>query len=357
VDQVGPQARALHARGEVGVVVLAATHLVDARHDPVGALRVVQRQPLLEQRRHLPRQAHHRVEGAARAGFPGGFEHLLHVFGDERNLRRHAHAHRHARFGERADGAQPPVRRRGARLELAGEFAVERGHGDVHGGQPVGRHRPDQVEVALDGARLGDQRERVPRFLQQLDHRAREPQLALDGLVAVGGGADGDVARPVALAAEFGAQHLDEVALGDQLGLEVEAGREVEVAVRRARETIDAAVLAAPVRVERAVEGDVGRLVLGEHRLHVFEAHLGRERLQLGGLGHAFLERAPAVVVGGALVTGEAVRQPRGRAAALDGVDGDLGSGHGESFAKAFTVHTYSIPVALACPRIFLFLY
>jgi hypothetical protein len=165
---------------------------------------------------------------------------------------------------------------------------------------------------------------------KQLDDRAREPQLALDGLVAVGGGADRDLARLVALAPQLGAQHFDDVALGDQLGLEIQAGREIEVAVRGPREAVDAAVLAAAVRVERAVEVDVGRFVSGEHRLHVLEAHLGREGHEFVGLGHALFERAPAVVEGVALVLGEPVRQPRGRASALDDVDGNGGCGwHG----------------------------
>ena len=96
---------------------------LDARHDAVGPLRVVQFQPLAEQRRHLPGQPEHVIERAARAGLPGGFEHLLHVVGEERDLRRQAHAARHAGVGQRAQRAQAPVRRRGARLQLAGEFA------------------------------------------------------------------------------------------------------------------------------------------------------------------------------------------------------------------------------------------
>jgi hypothetical protein len=39
------------------------------------------------------------------------------------------------------------------------------------------------------------------------------------------------------------AQHFGEIALGAQLGFEIETGREVEIAVRRARETIDAAAI------------------------------------------------------------------------------------------------------------------
>ena len=188
---------------------------------------IVELQPLLEQRRDLPGQADHGVERAARAGFPGRLEHLLHVFRDKWNLRRHADAHRNARIGQRAQGSQPPMRRGGAGLQLAREFAVERGDGDVDGGQLFGRHGRDQVEIVFDGARLGDHAEGMARFLQQRDHRSRETQFALDGLVAVGRRADRQVARSVVLAAEFGTKNRRDVALGDQLGFEVESRRKI----------------------------------------------------------------------------------------------------------------------------------
>ena len=56
--------------------------------------------------------------------------------------------------------AQPPLRRGGARLHHACEGRVERGDRDVDRRQAVGSHRRDQVEVALDQRRLGDQRKR-----------------------------------------------------------------------------------------------------------------------------------------------------------------------------------------------------
>src|SRR4029079_1818399 len=84
------------------------------------------------------------------------------------------------------------------------------------------------------------------------------------------------------------------VDLGDDLRFEVEAGREVEVAVRRPREAVDAAVLAAAIGVDREVEVDVGRVVRREDRLDALLDDFGprRERDLLGKL----VERAPAVV-------------------------------------------------------------
>ena len=73
---------------------------------------------------------------------------------EERDHRRHAHAHRHARARQRLDGAQPPLRRRGARLQDARQVRVQRGDRHVDGDQALRRHRRDQVEVALDQADL-----------------------------------------------------------------------------------------------------------------------------------------------------------------------------------------------------------
>ena len=56
-------------------------------------------------------------------------------------------------------------------------------------------------------------------------------------------GADGDLAWAIALFAQLGAQHLDDVALRNELRFEIEPGREVEITVRRTGKAIDAAVL------------------------------------------------------------------------------------------------------------------
>jgi hypothetical protein len=50
-------------------------------------------------------------------------------------VRRKAYADRHAVLGHGAYGAQPPVRRSRARLQLARNLAVQRGDGDVDRGQ------------------------------------------------------------------------------------------------------------------------------------------------------------------------------------------------------------------------------
>ena len=113
----------------------------------------------------------------------------------------------------------------------------------------------------------------------------------LDRLVGIGVGADRDGPRLVAGLGQLLLQQLRRVRLDEQLRFEIEPGRQPHVGVRRPGEAVGAAVLAAAIGVDRAVEGDVGRLVAGDDLARPLDLHLGLERRQL-------LERAPAVVEG-----------------------------------------------------------
>ena len=59
--------------------------------------------------------------------------------------------------------------------------------------------------------------------------------------------------------------------------------------MRRPRETVDAAVLATPIRVDGAVETDIGRIVPRDDLARGIERHRGLERRQL-------LKALPAIV-------------------------------------------------------------
>ena len=83
--------------------------------------------------------------------------------------------------------------------------------------------------------------------------------------------------------------------------------------MRRAREAVDAAVLAAAVGVDGLVEADVGAVVAGDDALRRLLAHVGLEGLQLA-------EALPAVVEGLAqlaLVAADAVGARTAAAASL----------------------------------------
>ena len=77
------------------------------------------------------------------------------------------------------------------------------------------------------------------------------------------------------------AQALRGIDLGDDARLEIDARRQVQVGVRRPREAVDAAVLAAAIGVDRQVEAEVRRVVLGEDRLDAFFDDLRLQRHDL----------------------------------------------------------------------------
>jgi len=77
---------------------------------------------------------------------------------------------------------------------------------------------------------------------------------------------------------QLGAQQRWRVVLDEDLGLEVEAGREAERFVRRTRETIAAAVLASAIRVDAELEADVRTVVSRDDRPRVVAQQLGLGR-------------------------------------------------------------------------------
>ena len=101
-------------------------------------------------------------------------------------------------------------------------------------------HGHEKVQVALDQCVLRHQRARVVALVQQRQRRACQPPLLLDRLVWIGVAADVDRLALVVLPREFVAEDFGQVGLGEELGFEVQAGREVEVGVGRAGITVDA---------------------------------------------------------------------------------------------------------------------
>ena len=101
--------------------------------------------------------------------------------------------------------------------------------------------------------------------LQHLENAAHHLILAFDRLIRVGVGADRDGARLIIGRRQFLFQKRRRVGLHEQLGLEVEPRRQPQEGMRRPREAIDAAVLAAAIGlIERSNEmsGDSFRLMI-----------------------------------------------------------------------------------------------
>src|ERR1700751_1850792 len=79
--------------------------------------------------------------------------------------------------------------------------------------------------------------------------------------------------------------------------------------MRRPGEAVDASVLATPVRIDRTVEADIGRIVAGDDLARGIDRNRGLERRK-------FLKALPAVVKGNAGFGLEAAAGIRMRAAA-----------------------------------------
>ena len=150
----------------------------------------------------------------------------------------------------------------------------------------------EDVQVADDAGGLGDDADRVAGLGQDLEDRAGGAQAAFDRLVGVGVGTEGDGAGAVAGAGELGAEESGGVGLDEDLGLEVEAGREAPESVAGPGVAVDAAVLAAAIGVDRLGEGDVGRGVAGDQATGGVGDQLGARRGRVGQL----VEGAPAIV-------------------------------------------------------------
>ena len=150
---------------------------------------------------------------------------------------------------------------------------------------------------------LRDDADRMAEVLQHLQDPPHDLILLLDRLVRIGIGADRDGARRIFRIGQLALQKLRRLRLHEQLRLEVEAGRQAEIGVRRPREAIDAAVLAAAIGIDRAVERDVRRVVARDDLARRVDRHRGLERRQ-------FFERLPAVVE----------RDPRERLVAARGI-------------------------------------
>ena len=283
----------------------------------VGAVGVVRLEPFDEQVAHFERQAKQHIARALDARHRRGIEDALDVgVVDRRNDRRHHHRGRNAGRRQLPQRLETAARRRRARLHGARELGIERRHRQRDLDQvALGEPRQD-VEIAQDQRRLGDDADRMAGALQHFEDAAHHLIFALDRLIRIGVGADRDGARLVVRRRQFLLQQRRRVRLHEQLGLEIEPRRQPEIGVGRPREAIDAAVLAAAIGIDRAVERDVGRLVAGDDLARGVDRHRGRERRQ-------FFEALPAVVEGDArdrLVAAGGIGQ---RAAAAPALAGD----------------------------------
>ena len=153
---------------------------------------------------------------------------------------------------------------RRARLERAPRFFVHRRHAHVDRAAVPPTDVSKQIGIAHDHRPLGDQADGRPSGEQRLERTSRELVMTLDGLIRIGRGADGYLLANPRGFVELSAQHVDQVDLHEDDAREVIARSELELRLIPSGEAVVATVCAAPIRVQRPVEG------------HAFDAVQGR---------------------------------------------------------------------------------
>src|SRR5579871_4296219 len=250
-----------------------------------GPLRVVRLEPLPEQMLNLVGQPQQDIARPARAALRGSFENRLELVIIERgDHRRRHHYGRYPRRVQLGKRTQPCLRRGGARLHRALQVSVESRDTDGNARQPIASHLRQQLEVAQHERALGDDRDRVARARQHLEDRSRDAHAPLDGLVGIGVGAESYGLADVPGLCELRFQHSRRILLVEQTSLEIDSGRQTHVGMARARVAITATMTAAPIRVDRLLERDIGRVVGADH----FARAVGLERC-LDALGYLVL--------------------------------------------------------------------
>src|ERR1700741_5402108 len=92
---------------------------------------------------------------------------------------------------------------------------------------------------------------------QHLENLAHHSLLPLGRLIRIGVGANGYWFGLIALRQQFALEECRGIRLGKNLGFEIKTGGEPEKGVSRAGVAIDAAMLAAAIGVDRAVERNI----------------------------------------------------------------------------------------------------
>ena len=116
---------------------------------------------------------------------------------------------------------------------------------------------------------------------KDLEAAPRQAEAPLDWLIAIGVARKrATISAPSAVTGVLRAG-ARRVWLDEDPGLEVEASAEAQILVARARVAVDAAVLAAAIGIDRAVEADIGRGVAGDDAPRRDLLHFRRQSFEL----------------------------------------------------------------------------
>ena len=163
-----------HPLAPVGVVVAPAMQLPHPAHHPGRAVGKRRLQPLAEQGRDLPRQAQHDPACRDRACVPRRLKDRLELVVGQRRHDRGDHDPDRARLPRSAAGSICN-RRSGAGARgsiVAGQPMVQRRDRDADPHEALARHRPKDIEVALDQRALRRDRDRMVKSRSTSSTRA-----------------------------------------------------------------------------------------------------------------------------------------------------------------------------------------
>ncbi|MNR35912.1 hypothetical protein D3C85_1537880 [compost metagenome] len=109
-------------------------------------------------------------------------------------------------------------------------------------------------------------------------------------MIGIGVGTQVDRCALITAFAQLFFQHIGGVGLGDQPGFEIQPRRHVPIGVTGPCIAVDTAMLATAIGIDRAIKGQVRRVVAGDDGFRRFDTHLGAL-----GDGHFLI---PAVILG-----------------------------------------------------------
>ncbi len=153
---------------------------------------------------------------------------------------------------------------------------------------------------------------------QNFQNAPRDSKVPLRRLIRVCIGAEGHNVGNILRIVEFRAQSHRCIRFVKQLGFKIEPGRKAVVGVCRAGKAVDAAMFAAAIGIDRAVERHVGRGIAGDDGAGGIGGHR-RDDL----CGHFFLHQ-PAVIDGDAVIRLETARSVADRTTPLAGTIGKM---------------------------------
>jgi len=296
-DQIGPNALPRHTRPETRVVVATTMHIAQFRHHPTNPVGSRLSQPIAPQIGHLAGQA--QWDGTCRdgTGIAGraqdGFKLMV---GQPGHKGRYADPHGAPCLSKGFERFQASFGRWASRLHLAGKIGIECRDRNRALGNPGLPHLPKQIGIALDQTAFGDDADRMAELGQDLKQAAHDPVVAFNRLIRVGIGANRNHLRTIGRSSQFTDKNRRRIWSCDQSRFEIQTRRQAQIGMRGPRETVDAAMFAPTIRVDRAVKSDVGRSIPGNDAARPLDANLGPQRRQIFGLVPPTIINRPAVV-------------------------------------------------------------